>query len=228
MSQESPEPAQSTQLPQPTELPQPTQQDKALGQAQPSSAAGAAQSQSSSSQTLKLVPVTESIKYRRRAQQAEGRLQEMQQQLDQLKLQMQTHQDQLSAAQSQRDQLQRRLVTTENHRLAEQILGDCGVLDVQTAATLLSQKVNLAEELSTESLSRSVEELLLDKPCLRHELARPSLPSKTASPRSESSLSTQLSQVARQAATSGDRRDIAQYLRLRRQNAMTSPNAFVR
>ena len=224
MSQETPDPTQ------PSAPNQQTPPDQTPRQAQPTLAADAAVPQPSSTDTPtpKLVPVTESIKYRRRAQQAEGRLQEMQQQLDDLKLQMQTHQDQLSAAQSQRDQLQRRLVTTENHRAVEQLLGDSGVLDIPAATTMLSQKVNLAEELDPQSLSRRVEELLLDKPYLRHELAKPSLPSKTAAPRSgSSSLSTQLSQVARQAATSGDRRDIAQYLRLRRQTAVTSPDAFV-
>jgi hypothetical protein len=205
------------------EIPEPTSPAQPPDQAPLPPADDASNAPPSSPETPKLVPVTESIKYRRRAQQAEGHLQKLEQQLTELKQQMQTHQDQLAQAQSQRDQLQRQLVTTENRRSAEQMLSHCGVLDIQAATSLLSQKLNLSEELSPESLSHNVEELLLDKPYLRHELAKPSLPTRTASARAGiSSLSTQLSQVAQQAATSGDRRDIAQYLRLRRQSAMTS------
>ena len=78
--------------------------------------------------------------------------------------------------------------------------------------------MDLSAELDDEAIRRGVEQLLLDKPFL----ARPSapLPPSTASPRSERTGSfAQLAKAAERAVQTGSRRDVAEYLRLRRQGA---------
>jgi len=170
----------------------------------------------------RLIPVVEAIKYRRRAQQAEGRLQELEQQLEALQSQVNQHSDELARAEAQRDEAQTQLIVTENRMAAERLFSDAGVLDLETASMLLSKRVDLAEQLDEDALARSVEQLLLDKPFLRGA-ADAALPPKTASPRSPGAASaSQLTQAAELAARSGDRRDVANYLRLKRQASLAA------
>ena len=96
-------------------------------------------------------------------------------------------------------------------------MGQAGVIDLDAACVLLRGRIDLGEELDEESIARGVESLLLDKPFLRASQAAP-LPPATASARtSVAGGAAQLAQAAEQAARSGGRRDIANYLRLRRQ-----------
>jgi hypothetical protein len=98
------------------------------------------------------------------------------------------------------------------------LLAEAGVLDLEAAGVLLAKRVDLAGELEDEAIRRGVEQLVLDKPFL----VRPagSLPPATASPRSERPGSfAQLTQAAERAVQTGNRRDVAEYLRLRRQGA---------
>lgn len=165
----------------------------------------------------KQVPVAEAIKYRRRAQQAESGLQELEQKLEGLQSQINQQCDQLAAAEAQRDESQTQLTVTENRLAAERLLGSAGVVDIETASMLLSQRVDLADDLDAEALSGTVERLLLDKPFLR-SASDAALPSKTASARpGHRSAAGQLARAAQLAAQSGDRKDVAEYLRLRRQ-----------
>ena len=167
----------------------------------------------------KLVPVGESIKYRRRAQQAEGRLQELEQQLKDLQAQFDGRSDELAAAEAQRDEARASMAAAENRMSAERMLMQAGVADMETATMLLARRVDLAGEIDTDTLTTKVEQLLLDKPFLRGIGDKP-LPPRTASPRSgRQSTAGRLAQAAQQAITSGSRRDVAQYLRLRRQAA---------
>jgi len=170
----------------------------------------------------KLVPVGESIKYRRRAQQAEVRIQEIEQQLADFQSQLERRNEEIAAAEAQRDELQLRLLESDNRHSAERLLGDAGVVDLETASLLLGKRVRLDEDLEPEALRQQVEQLLLDKPFLRQLPAEPgaSLPPKSASPRpTHMSAASQLAQAAQRAVHSGNRRDIAEYLRLRRQTA---------
>ena len=170
----------------------------------------------------KLVPVAESIKYRRRAQQAEGQLQQIQQQLAELQQQMRARQDELVTAEAKADELRHQVMVGENRLAAERLLAQCGVAQTQAAVGMLGKYVNIEEEVDAQAVARGVEQLLLDNPSLRPEVAAPSLPSPTAAGRSgQGSLAAQLASVAHKAATSGDRRDVIQYLRLRRQSART-------
>jgi hypothetical protein len=122
----------------------------------------------------------------------------------------------LGAAEAQRDEARARLVEAENRRAAERLLGASGVVDLEAAELLLGRRIDLtAEELDTAALRRSIEQLLLDKPFLR--AARP-LPGRTGGVR-RAGHSGELADAAERAARSGDRRDVAEYLRLRRSAA---------
>ncbi|MGA2265411.1 MAG: hypothetical protein ABSH10_03160 [Phycisphaerae bacterium] len=166
----------------------------------------------------RLVPVSESIKYRRRAQQAENRLQEIEQHVVELKAQMDHRSEELALAEAQRDEARSQLVAAANQRSAERYLMEAGVVDLEAANLLLSKRLDLAGDPDDEAIRRNVEQLLLDKPFLLRPAA--SLPPSTASPRSERlGPFAQLAQAAERAVRTGSRRDVAEYLRLRRQGA---------
>lgn len=171
--------------------------------------------------TPKQVPVAEAIKYRRRAQQAESQLQQYEQQLEESRSEAGRQSENLAAAESQRDEARSQLIAAENRLAAERLLSEAGVIDLETASTLLSKRVDFTEDLDREMLVQTVEELLLDKPHLR-ETTDATLPPKTASARTPGVTTTgQLAQAAQRAVRSGDRKDVAEYLRLRRQASMT-------
>ncbi len=164
----------------------------------------------------KLVPVQEAIRYRRRAQQAEAKLQQLEQQLKDLQRQLDDRLEQLGTADAQRDELQHQLETERARHSAEQALHAAGVTDIETAMTLLEKRANFSDDPDGEKLQREVQRLLQDKPFLLAPL--PALPDKTASPRlRHAAVSARLAEAATQAARTGNRQDVAEYLRLRRQ-----------
>jgi TolA-binding protein len=169
----------------------------------------------------KLVPVAESIKYRRRAQQAEERLQQVEQQLKEVQQQIERRSDEIAQAEAQRDEARQQIVEMHNRLLAQRLMGQAGVIDLEAACTLLQGRLDLGEELDEEAIARSVEGLLLDKPFLRP--SSPPLPPATASARMPAAAGVaQLAQAADRAARSGGRKDVANYLRLRRQAASSN------
>jgi len=169
----------------------------------------------------KLVPVSESIKYRRRAQKAEGRVAEFEQQLTEMQSQLDALGDELARAEAQRDEAAQRLVETENRLTAERLMAMAGVADTETAMLLLSKRIDLTQELAGSAIADAVEELLVDKPFLRSGQGS-SLPGATASakPAALGGFGA-LADAAEKAIESGDRRDVAEYLRLRRQNSFS-------
>ncbi|MFA6133382.1 MAG: hypothetical protein WC869_05120 [Phycisphaerae bacterium] len=172
------------------------------------------------SEESRLVPVAESIKYRRRAQQAEGQLQQFEQQLKDLQSQLEHRSEELGLAEAQRDEARMQLTVVGNQAAAERLLSEAGVVDLETASLLLSKRLDLSHDLEGEQLLRGVEQLLLDKPYLRRGANCP-LPPATASARDgKPGGIAQLTSAADKAVATGDRRDVAEYLRLRRQ---TSP-----
>jgi hypothetical protein len=173
----------------------------------------------------KLVPVGESIKYRRRAQQAEARLTELDRTVKDLQSQLEGRGEELAAAEAQRDEARSGLVEAQNRSSAERMLMQSGVVDLETATMLLSKRVDLASDIEPQALTARIEQLLLDKPFLLgvgvgEGGGQRSLPPKTASGRQgRQGIPARLAQAAQQAVATGNRRDIAQYLRLRRQAA---------
>jgi len=169
----------------------------------------------------RLVPVSESIKYRRRAQKAEGRVAQLEQQLTEMQSQLDALGDELARAEAQRDEAAQRLVEAENRLTAERLMAMAGVADTETAVLLLSKRIDLTQELAGSAIADAVEELLVDKPFLRSG-QESSLPGATASakPSALGGLAA-LADAAERAIASGDRRDVAEYLRLRRQNSFS-------
>ncbi len=171
--------------------------------------------QADSQAGARLVPVAESIKYRRRAQQAETRLQELEQRLTDLQAHLECRNDELATAESQRDEARHQLGAAEGRLAAERMLAAAGVVDVETASLLLAKRIDFGDDLDRDAIERAVEQIMLDKPFLRG--AGAALPPATASLRSpQTSPAAQLASVAERAARTGDRRDVAEYLRLRR------------
>ena len=155
----------------------------------------------------------------------EARVQQYANQLKELQMQIETRNDELATAEAQRDEANMQLGAMENRLAAERMLAAAGAVDVESASLLLHQRVNFSEDLPPEQLERAVERLLQDKPFLQAD-ATPSgtMPTITSSPRSgQLSEAGHLSQAAQRAAQSGNRRDITEYLRLRRQTLHT-PN----
>jgi len=168
----------------------------------------------------RLVPVGESIKYRRRAQQAEARATEVEQQLTDLQAQQERRSEELAEAEAQRDEARHQLQAAENRLAAERKLTQAGVVDVETASLLLARRADLDGDLDAEELDRRIEELLLEKPFLRDRTGGGSLPPGTAAAREPAEApAARLADAAQRAASTGGRRDVADYLRLRRQAA---------
>lgn len=135
-----------------------------------------------------------------------------------LRQQLDARNDELATAEAQRDELAQRLTETENRHAAESTLHRAGAVDPETALLLLRQRMDFDEPLDTRDLADAVQQLLLDKPFLLRDDAPPAMPPMTRTPREPpSDGQAELAQAARTAAGSGNRRDIARYLRLRRQ-----------
>jgi len=168
----------------------------------------------------KQVPVAEAIKYRRRAQQAESQIQQLTEQLDQLRSDVAAGSEQLATAEAQRDEARAQLTVTENRLAVERLLSEAGVVDLEAASTLLSERIDVEEQLGPDAIAEGIEQLLVDKPFLRAASTAP-LPPATASERPDRPTTTgQLASAAAKAAHTGDRKDVAEYLRLRRQAAI--------
>ncbi len=164
----------------------------------------------------RLVPVVEAIKYRRRAQQAETRLQQVEQQLNESRAQLESRLEQLGTAEAQRDELQHQLDNARRRSQAERMLHSAGVGDTETAMAILEKRADFSAELEPGQLEQAVAQLLQDKAFLT---AGPqALPGKTASARpSNVGTRARIAGTAARAAKTGNRRDVAEYLRLRRQ-----------
>ncbi len=125
--------------------------------------------------------------------------------------------EELASAESQRDEAFSHLTEAENRLSLERMLYASGVIDVETAELLVSKKLKLNQSIDGEQLRQCIEQLLLDKPFLRQSF---SLPPGTAAAKSHrAAKASQLADAAARAVRSGSRRDIAEYLRLRRRTA---------
>ena len=100
----------------------------------------------------KLVPVNEAIKYRRRAQQAESRLQQVEQQLNDLRTQFEERLEQLATADAARDEMQHQLEAVRARASAEGALYGAGVVDIEAASALLEKRFSFDDEFDAERL----------------------------------------------------------------------------
>lgn len=152
-----------------------------------------------------LVPVTEAIKYRRRAQTAEQQIQELSEQVKALEAEREQSQDRMEAALLERD-------------LTSQLVG-AGVRDIEVALLLAKEQTRKSDGQAPEMKS-IVDTLRRERPYLfsdtveevRQVFAGPTAgvqPSRNASV-------ANLRRMAEQARSSGNRMDMQEYLRVRR------------
>ncbi len=149
----------------------------------------------------KTVPVSEAIRYRKRAQQAEQHLAEVQ--------------DQLSQQRQQTEQLNQQLSALHQQQALREALHEAGTTDPET--TLLLAQARLAAD-ETEDAASVVQQLRRDKPHLFAASVNTAAPDKTAGLRHRRDGNEALTSAAARAAQSGNRADLQQYLRMRRRH----------
>jgi len=154
----------------------------------------------SDSDNMKLVPVTESIRYRKRAQSAEKKVEALMEQLAEAKLQAKLMSEQLSDIQAEQ-KLTRKLAAA-------------GTVDMETAVLLAKAKMEGQTEADLDSV---IEQLKNEKQYLFGGAGRTVTAKKTSGARERiTSNQTVLERAAKKAATTGNRTDLQEYLKLRR------------
>ena len=152
-----------------------------------------------------LVPVSEAIKYRKRAQAAEQQVEQLTRRLDEQQQQQQELKTNLDAM---------KLETELTQQLAQ-----AGVIDVE-AALLLAQKIKDSPENKGKDTKRLIEVLRRERPYFFSSAINEmsgTLAAPTAGIQAQGHGSVGiLTRAAQQARQSGSRKDMQEYLRLRR------------
>jgi hypothetical protein len=150
---------------------------------------------------LKLVPVAESIRYRKRAQSAEKKAEALSEELAEAKAKASEMAEQLSATQTEQE-LTRKLAAA-------------GTADMETAILLARAKIGTGGQADLDGV---VEQLRKEKGYLfagERQAAATATKTAGAKDRMQSSQAI-LERAAKRAATTGNRTDLQEYLRLRR------------
>jgi len=150
---------------------------------------------------LKLVPVSESIRYRRRAQSAEKKSKELS--------------EQLCAKEAQLSELTGEL---ERARLEQKLackLYQAGVRDLEAAILLAKSRIDGE---SREDIDGCIEQLKKEKSYLFTNQQNQPLTLQKSTGAKERGLNNQtiLERTAKRAATTGNRKDLQEYLKMRR------------
>ena len=154
----------------------------------------------SGSDNLKLVPVTESIRYRKRAQSAEKKVEALTEQLAEAKAQAATMSEQLDDV-----QLEQKLMRK---------LAAAGTVDLETAVLIAKAKMGGDNDADLDGV---IEQLKKEKQYLFAGSSGTVTTKKTAGAKERMQNSqTILERVAKKAATTGSRTDLQEYLKLRR------------
>ena len=154
----------------------------------------------SDNDSTKLVPVAESIRYRKRAQSAEKKIEELTEQLAQAKTQTAELSGQLSDIQTEQ-KLTRQLVAA-------------GAVDLETAVLIAKARLQDKDDVDVTGV---IEHLKKEKQFLFNAGSPGPAPTKTAGARGRATNSqTLLERAAKKAATTGSRTDLHEYLKLRR------------
>ena len=147
----------------------------------------------------KLVPVAESIRYRKRAQSAEKKLEALAEQLTEAKAQTAKMSEQLSKIQTEQ-KLMRQLAAA-------------GAVDLETTMLIAKARIQDQAEADVDSV---IEQLKKEKQYLFGGTGAVT-PAKTAGAKERmTNNQTILERAAKKAATTGNRADLREYLRLRR------------
>ena len=150
--------------------------------------------------SLRLVPVAESIRYRKRAQSAEKKIETLAKQLAEAKSEAKKMAEQLSDIQVEQ-KLARRLIAA-------------GAVDLETAVLIAKARV---ENETEADLDACVEQLKKEKQYLFAGTNTAATAKKTAGAKDRVQNSpTVLERAAKRASTTGNRTDLQEYLKLRR------------
>ncbi len=148
----------------------------------------------------RLVPVTESIRYRRRAQSAEKKAESLA--------------EELSAAKAQATSLSQQLNDLQVEQQLVRKLAAAGAVDLETAVLIAKTRIQGQDKADVNGV---VEQLRKEKEYLFAGAVGAVSARKTASAKERMQNSqTILERAAKKAATSGSRRDLQEYLKLRR------------
>ena len=189
----------------------------------PTPAGQAATGDRTSPQTL----VQESIKYRRRAQEAERRAETLEAEVQALREAEDSRADameqELAEARSEAETLRRQMETVQRDRALERELSRAGCVDTETALALAHER--LGDGPPPEDLAALARSLLEEKPHLRtapdtsaRVPASRGLPPRTLAPQppAQGSPRRQADRLAEQARQSGNPTDLMAYMRARR------------
>jgi glutamate mutase epsilon subunit len=154
----------------------------------------------SDNDSTKLVPVAESIRYRKRAQSAEKKIEELTEQLSQAKAKTTELSEQLSDVQTEQ-KLMRQLAAA-------------GAVDLETTVLIARARLQDKEEADVTGV---IEQLKKEKQFLFNAGSPGASPMKTAGARDRvTNNQTLLEKAAKKAAATGSRTDLHEYLKLRR------------
>jgi hypothetical protein len=148
----------------------------------------------------KLVPVTESIRYRRRAQSAEKQVEDLSEQLAQAKSQAAKMSEQVNEIRLERNLMRK--------------LAAAGAVDLEASILIAKTRLDGDNNTNTDSV---IEQLKKEKQYLFTPGKETIAAKKTSGVKDRVQNSqTVLEKVAKKAATTGSRTDLQQYLKLRR------------
>lgn len=172
----------------------------------------------------KRVDVRESIRYRRRAQQAEERCQAMEAELDSLRQGQSDEQENadtmLADERRRREGLEQQLAGLETERRLERELIRAGARDPETALLVARQRLAARGDDLDVDVELLAREVLEEKPYLKTAI-REDVPPLGRSARGAQSpvagRQHRAEKLAASARTSGRRADIVEYMRARRQ-----------
>ena len=154
----------------------------------------------SDNDSTKLVPVTESIRYRKRAQSAEKKIESLT--------------EQLAQAQSQTSELSEQLSNIQTEQKLMRQLAAAGAIDLETAVLIARVRMQDKENADVTGV---IEQLKKEKQYLFTGSNPGTAPTKTAGARDRvTNNQTLLERAAKKAATTGNRTDLHEYLKLRR------------
>ena len=154
----------------------------------------------SDSDSMRLVPVAESIRYRKRAQSAEKKIEDLTEQLAEANAQATQMSEQLSSIQAEQ-KLMRKLAAE-------------GTVDLETAVLIAKARM---QDQNQADLDGVIEQLKNEKQYLFDGAPGTVTAKKTAGARERISGNQRITEkAAKKAATTGSRTDLQEYLKLRR------------
>ncbi len=149
----------------------------------------------------KLVPVSEAIRYRKRAQAAEQKAQQLE--------------DELASSHSDKERLSDELERIRFERKLTDSLAKAGALDVETAVSVIRERLRGDRQADVE---QAVEKLRDEKRFLFAEKSGPAYPKMTAGQKSAGTVKNAvLESSAKKASATGNRADVRDYMKVRRE-----------